>query len=326
MKPITRYLDGGIRAYHASSYGPLQIAATYHVENSDEHLSHAVSPALDKAVYTTSHGVVCINQSGLLWRYDFDYEDGNKDENDIDSLSECIFSLDGTYVWVYRADAMVDRGPDLLVLLDAKTGLELARKELDCAGQGALLVLHSDGYLLFDVGEGQDGAKIYRAKVLLSNNGDGTHPCYDIHLHDYGWKDRCLMDVAPGGRLFMTVDHGWEDVAFHDFDGGVRLRFPVEMFGHDYYGDDEAHMGWNGGFLDDDVAVVVVVGERDGEEWYCRYTVDLQLGKPGGHLETGSRDQEDLLTLGDGSWVVSGSDGGVVRLSREVQEGGREGL
>lgn len=323
MKPITRYLDGEIRAYHASSYGPLQIAATYTVETSDEHLSHAVSPALDKAVYTTSHGVVCINQSGLLWRYDYNDEDGHMDENDIDSVSECIFSLDGTYVWVYRGDAMVDRGPDLLVLLDAETGLELARKELDTAGQGALLVLHPDGYLLFDVGEGQDGAKMYRAKLLLSDNGDGTHPRYDIHLNDYGWNDRFLVDVAPDGRSFMTVDHGRADVAFHDFDGGVRLRFPVEMFGYDYFGDDEACIGWNGGFLDDDVAVVVVVGERDGKEWYCRHTVDLQLGKPGGHFGTGSRDQEDLLLLGDGSWVVSGSDGGVVRRSREVEEGER---
>jgi hypothetical protein len=69
----TRYQHGEIRAYLVSGsvYGPLEPAATYRVECSDEELNHAVAPDLDRAVYTTFHSVVCISQnSDLLWHYD----------------------------------------------------------------------------------------------------------------------------------------------------------------------------------------------------------------------------------------------------------------
>jgi hypothetical protein len=300
----TRYLHGEIRAYHVSGsvWGPLEPSATYRVECSDKELNHAVAPNLDRAVYTTSHSVVCISQNGdLLWHYDLEPRSIQRYLRD----PRCMFSLDGAWVWVYRPDAMADRGPDILVVLRADTGEEVARTELDSVGEGAELVLHPDGrHILLDVGEGQDGVKLYRAAFT----GD------DIDLHSYGWDDRFLLDVAPDGQWFMTVDHGRHDVAFHDcLSGEVVLRIPIEAFGYEYFGDDEAGMDWNGGFLNADIAVVTIAGEKDDEEWHRHYSIDLRTGTPRGHFEAYSRDNYDFEPLGDGTWVVSGPDGNAVR-------------
>lgn len=300
----TRYLRGKIRAYHVSDSvdGPIERAATYKVECSDKRLNHAVAPNLDRAVYTTSHSVVCINQnSDLLWNYDL----GPRSIQRYLGHPRCVFSLDGAWVWVYRPDVMADRGPDMLVVLRADTGQEVARTALDSVGEGANLALHPDGrHILLDVGEGQDGVKLYRAAFT----GD------DIDLHSYGWDDRCLVDVAPDGQWFMTVDHGQHDIAIHVFlSGEVVLRVPVETFGHEYFGDDEAGMAWNGGFLNADIAVVTIAGEKDDKEWHRHYSIDLRTGTPRGHFEAYSRDSYDFEPLGDGSWIVSGPDGSVVR-------------
>lgn len=300
----TRYLHGEIRAYHASGsvYGPLEPAATYRVECSDEQLSHAVAPNLDQAVYTTSHSVVCISQNNdLLWHYDLEPRSTQRHLRD----PRCLFSLDGAWVWVYRPDAMCGRGSDLLVVLRADTGEEVARTELDSVGEGAELALHPDGqHILLDVGEGQDGVKLYRAAFT----GD------DIDLHSYGWNDRCLIDLAPDGQWFMTVDQGRYDVTFHVFPSGkVVLQVPVETFGYEYFGDDEAGMEWNGGFLNADNAVVTIAGEKDDKEWHRHYIIDLRTGTPRGRFEAYSRDKYDFEPLGDGTWIVSGPDSGAVR-------------
>ena len=135
MKPtITRYLDGELRAYQIPGIvdkppGPL---VTYRIEPDDEVLSHAAAPDLERAVYTTRNKAICIGQdSDLLWLYELK-------PHTTQSLTrtECIFSLDGTLVWLYRPDAMTSRGPDLLVVLRADTGEVVAQKELDSVGQG----------------------------------------------------------------------------------------------------------------------------------------------------------------------------------------------
>ncbi|KAF7184636.1 hypothetical protein CNMCM7691_005879 [Aspergillus felis] len=227
--------------------------------------------------------------------------------------SNCAFSLDGAWVWVYRPDAMADRGPDILVVLRAETGEEVARTELDSVGQGAGLALHPDGrHVLLDVGEGQDGVKLYRAALT----GD------DIDLHSYGWDDRCLVDLSPDGRRFMTVDHGRYDIAFHVFPSGEEvLRLPVEAFGYEY-GVDEACMHWNGGFLSADIAVITIAGEKDDKEWHCHYSIDLRSGIPLGRFEAHSRDNYDFEPLGDGTWIVSGPDGSPVHCQSSMTLGG----
>ncbi|RAO72882.1 uncharacterized protein BHQ10_008894 [Talaromyces amestolkiae] len=300
----TRYLHGEICAYHVSEsgYGPVQPAATFRVECSSKRLGHAVAPNLDRAIYTTSHRVMCIRQNGdLLWHYDIE----PRSIQHCSGVPKCVFSLDGAWVWVYRPDAMAKRGPDTLVVLRADTGQEVARTELDSIGEGAKLALHPDGrHILLDVGEGQDGVKLYRAAFTGS----------DIDLHSYGWDDRCLVDVAPDGQWFMTVDHGQYDIAFHAFlSGEVVLQVPVETFGHEYFGEDEAGMAWNGGFLNANIAVVTIAGEKDDKEWHRHYSIDLRTGAPRGHFEAYSRDNYDFEPLGDGTWIVSGPDGGAIR-------------
>ena len=141
MKLITRYLDGAIRAYQVPGnvHGPLEPAATYRVESRE--LIHAVAPSLDRAVYATSHSMECISQnSDLLWHYNLEPRSTVRHV----PISKCAFSLDGSWVWVYRPDAMANRGPDILVVLRAETGEEVARTELGSVGEGAKIAPHPD--------------------------------------------------------------------------------------------------------------------------------------------------------------------------------------
>ncbi|KAJ5096461.1 hypothetical protein NUU61_005817 [Penicillium alfredii] len=266
MKLTTsRYLDGGVYAYQVSGSvdGPLEPIAIYPVKSEDEILNHAVAPNLDRATYATRHNVVCIDHDGSgIWRYSLEPRSARSSGHS----PSCVFSLDGNLVWVYRPDAMADRGPDMLV-----------------------------------VGEGQDGVRFYRASLT----GD------DMNLHPYEWIDRFLIDVAPDGQSFMTVDHGREDVAFHVFPSGeVISHLSVDDFGYEY---GESFMDWSGGFLDADRVIVSIVGETDNQEWHHHHSIDLRTGILLGRLEAHSRDSYDFEALGDGTWIVSDPGGKPVR-------------
>ncbi|OJJ59282.1 hypothetical protein ASPSYDRAFT_31890 [Aspergillus sydowii CBS 593.65] len=202
---------------------------------------------------------------------------------------------------------MNDRGPDLLVALDADLGDEDAWVELDSVGQGATFALHPDGRnILFSVGEGQDGVKMYRAVLAREDR--------EIDLHAYGSDDRCLIDMATDGRTFMTVEYGGRDAAFHAFPGAdVLLRLSVGDFGYEGDEGDEACVHYIGGFLELRIAVVTVKGETDGEEWLHYNTVDVHTGAHLGPLDAYSREDEDFQPLRDGTWIVSGADGNPVR-------------
>ncbi|KAL6408564.1 uncharacterized protein AUP68_08424 [Ilyonectria robusta] len=306
MKPTTtRYLDGEVRAYQVSDDvgGPLEPVATYRIEAADDILDHAVAPDLRRAAYTTRNSVVCIGQDGgVLWHYDLEPRSSQL----YGFTPSCDFSLDGTRLWVYRPDAMADRGDhDMLVVVRADTGEVLAEADLDTIGHGAQHVQHPDErHVLLEVGEGQDGVNIFRAALT----GDG------LDLHSYGWIDRCLVDVAPDGRCFMTVHHGQTgqtDVAFHAFpDGEVVLCLPVAAFG---YQGNEASIDWSGGFLDQDIAIVTIIGNTDDQEWRHHHRVDLRTGAPLGRFEAHSRHGDDFKPLGDGTWITSDRDGNPVR-------------
>lgn len=314
MKPaITRYRNRELRAYKIpdsvdEALGPV---VTYRVEPNDKVQSHAATPNLDRAVYTTRNKVTCVGQgSSLLWSY-------NLEPHTSEPLprTECIFSLDGDLLWLYRPDAMTDRGPDRIVVLLASTGEVVAQAELDTVGQGAQFVQHPDGrHVMLDVGEGQDGAKLFLA--TLTDSGG-------IDLHSYGWDDRALIDIAPNGQCFMTVDHGRDDVAFHAFPSGEEiLRLPTTAFGYEddedveYVEEDEeedSFVDWGGGFLNADIAVVVITGELDDGEWYHYYKVDLPAGESLGRFEAYSTKIDDFKPLGDGTWVASDLNGNPVR-------------
>lgn len=206
--------------------------------------------------------------------------------------------LGGTWVWLYRPDAVSDRGPDLLVVLRADTGEVVAQVELDTVGQAAQFVQHPDGsHVMLNVDEGQDGVKLF----LVSLNDGG------IDLHSYEWEDRALIDIAPNGQCFMTVDHGRSDFAFHTFPSGEEmLSLPVEAFSYEY-GDE--FIDWNGGFLNADFAVIVITGEVNDKEWHQYYKVDLRTGKSLGRFEAHSSEIDSFQTLSDDTWIVSDLNG-----------------
>jgi hypothetical protein len=197
---------------------------------------------------------------------------------------------------------MANRGPDMLVVLRADTGDVVAKVELDSVGHGAHLAQYPDGrHVLLGVGEGQDGAKIFRAALTYAG----------IDLYPYGWIDHCLVDLASDGRWFMTIDHSQTDVAFHNFpDGKIVLHLPVAAFG---YQDEKLFIDWRGGFLYPDIAIVTIMGRTDEQEWRHHHQANLRTGAPSDRFEASPQDGYDFELLGDGSWIISKPDSNLIR-------------
>ncbi len=218
----------------------------------------------------------------------------------------CVLSLNGRTVWVYRPDAMAGRNlPDQWVVLDAENGAVLARSDLETVGHGGQQYRHpTDEHVLLDIGEGQDGSVIYWASL-----SDGR-----LAPVRYPWADRVLIDLAPDGQQFMTVDHGQADVAFHTYPSGeMTATLQIEDFGHD---PDEVFLEWSGGYLSPDVAVATLVGEdEDGEEWFRHYRINVAAGRVEEELASNAEHAYDLQPLGDGSWLTTDPSGHPVRWS-----------
>ncbi|BFO18250.1 hypothetical protein SHKM778_46380 [Streptomyces sp. KM77-8] len=181
-----------------------------------------------------------------------------------------MLSLDGAVLWVYRPDVLADRDrPDQWVSLDAGTGAVIAQVDLETVGHGGQQLLHpASDQVFLDVGEGQDGSVIYRASLAEGR----------MDLVCYPWSDRCLIDLSPDGRQFMTVDHGQADVAIHTYrDGEVTFTLSVGAFGQD---PDETYVEWSGGYLSPDTVIVTLTGEtEDEQEWFRHYRVDARSGQ-----------------------------------------------
>ncbi|MFJ3671397.1 hypothetical protein ACIPSE_33535 [Streptomyces sp. NPDC090106] len=306
-KVITRCPDERILAYVVEdACGTLEPAAVFHPRPGDEVVESVVGPDLERVVYTTLNSVVCLTRAGdVLWSTDFeprsDVRHGHR--------PDCALSLDGRTVWVYRPDAMADRGAaDQWVVHEADSGAVLARWDVGTVGHGAEHHLHpTDGSVYLDIGEGQDGSVILRGGI----GADGVP-----EFMTYPWQDRCLMGVAPSGRQFMTVDHDQADVAFHQHPGGeVLFTLPVEAFGYD---PDESFVEWTGGYLTDDTAVVALGGEDEDadDDWFRYHLVDVRTGAVGGELKVEVSNPYRLVLLGDGSWLTGEPDGHPVRRFR----------
>ncbi|MFE7335068.1 MULTISPECIES: hypothetical protein [Streptomyces] len=309
-KVITRHHDGRIHAYVVDSgaHGTLEPAAVFRPRAGDEVVESAVRHDLERVVYTTLNGVVCLTRAGdPVWASDFeprsDVRHGHR--------PGCALSADGRTVWVYRPDAMAGRaGEDQWVVHDADSGVVLARRELGTVGHGGGHHVHPvDGSVYLDIGEGQDGVVVLRGTAEVVG-GDGT-----AAFTTYPWHDRCLIDLAPSGRQFMTVDHGQADVSFHRHpDGEVLFTLPVESFGYD---PEETFLEWSGGYLTEDTAVVTLGGEsEDEEEWFRHHLVDVRTGTPGGAITVEATGPYEMVPLGDGSWLTDGPGGHPVRRSR----------
>ncbi|WAU82972.1 hypothetical protein O1Q96_26790 [Streptomyces sp. Qhu-G9] len=304
---ITRHRDGSIHAYvtHPGTLGPLEPVAVFQPRPGDDVVESAVRPDLERVVYTTLDRVVCLTRTGdLAWASAFEPHSGRLHGH----RPGCALSLDGRTAWIYRPDAMAGRrNADQWVAHDLGSGAVLACQELETAGHGAGHHVHPvDGSVYLDVGEGQDGSVILRSAA-----GHGGRP----EFVTYPWRDRCLIDLAPDGQQFMTVDHGQADVAFHRHPSGdVLFTLPVEAFGYD---PDETFVEWSGGYLTPDTAVVALGGEgHDEEEWFRHHLIDVRTGTLGGEIAVEVTTPYELVPLGDGSWLTDGPDGAPLRCSR----------
>jgi hypothetical protein len=254
-------------------------------------------------------GLVCATQTELtrlardgrvLWRVDLGPSAGER----VNSRVSCGFSADGELVWVYLPDALMDRGPDRLLVVDEATGTTLATATLSTAGHGAAFHAHPDGSMVVEIGEGQDGVPIFACRLA-----DET-----LSVKAFPWFDRVLIGFSPDGSQFMTVDHSSQkNVAFHSYpDGKKRHKLGLRAFGKQ---PKETAIEWAGGYLDANVAVVVLSGynEKADEDWTRHYLVDPARGKVRGEWDMGTSDVYDIQPLGDGTWLRQSKDGPLER-------------
>lgn len=302
LQVITRLVNGRICAYDlaAGEMGVLSPAMVWPPSPGDDVIDH-VAADLQRAYYTTLNAVVCVTTDGVeVWRSGLEPESVRRHGH----KPGCVLSLDGRVVWVYRPDAMAGRNrPDQWVALDAGSGAVIAQADLQTVGHGGVQLLHeTSGHVLLDVGEGQDGSVIFRASLTEAG----------MDLFSYPWDDRCLIDLSPDGRHFMTVDHTQADMAIHTYpEGEVAFTLPVDAFDHD---PDEAYVEWCGGYLSPDTVTVTVTGEtEDEEEWFRHYRVDATSGQVQAEFDGGGEHPYDIHPLGDGTWLTTDPSGHPIR-------------
>ncbi|CAL9675687.1 hypothetical protein SUDANB15_07744 (plasmid) [Streptomyces sp. enrichment culture] len=303
LQVVTRLVDGSICAYDlaADVRGVLSPVMVCRPSTEDVVVDHAVSTDLQRVYFTTLNAIVCVTADGAeVWRSEFE----PRSDQQFGHRPSCVLSLDGLVVWVYRPDAMAGRDrSDQWVAVDAGTGAVIAQADLDTVGHGGQQLLHQAGdQVLLDVGEGQDGSVIYRASVTEDR----------MDLVRYPWNDRCLIDLSPDGRRFMTVDHGQGDVAVHTYpDGEVTFTLSADAFGHD---PDETYVEWSGGYLDQDTVIVTLAGEtEDEQEWFRLYRVDVSSGQVQAEFDAHAENPYDIQPLGDGSWLTTDQSGHPIR-------------
>lgn len=285
-------VEGRLCGYDvAAPVGPLRPVVVFEPVAGDEIVEGVISADRRWAVYTTLHATVCVAEGGSeIWRWDFEPAATEKHGHS----PGCVLAQGDREVWVYRADAMAGRGPDLWAVLDAANGEVLASTELETVGHGATQIAHpSDGHVLLNVGEGQDGTIIYLGALRDR-----------LELTRFPWDDRVLIGLAPDGTRFMTVDHSQGDVAFHSHpDGTVLFSLDVDAFGKDA---EDVFVEWAGGFLTAETAVVALVGD---EEWFGHFLVDVTTGTVVGEFASDAEDAEDVRPLGNGSWLTTSRSG-----------------
>jgi hypothetical protein len=262
---------------------------------------HAVTRSRDRLIYATDTAVLKVDPDG---REEWRFELGARGPKCGVSFTDVELSADDSLVWIYAPNAMADRGrEDEWIVLDAATGELRDRHTLPTVGHGGDQYPLSDGRMLLEIGEGQDGLQIYLGMP-------GAEP------HDYAWGDRSLHGVSPDETRFVTVDHDAEDLAVHAFPGGeVLFRCTLSAFG---FRDDEedVFVEWSPGFLDDDTVIAVISGIDDEEdtEWWRHFRVDARTGEVLGELEITTVNQYDMEVLGDGTYVITDTDGTLRRM------------
>ncbi|TDC62342.1 hypothetical protein E1200_26145 [Actinomadura sp. GC306] len=277
---------------------------------------HAAAPDLECAAYTTDDALICVGRDGgIRWRSDFDAAP----ERYMNGAAACAFSLRGDVVWLYRPDLAM-KGPghtDQWLAFDAATGAVLGQVDLGSTGHGAYHFVHPDGeQILLNVGQGQDGARVYRAR--LDDTG--------IVVSEYVW-DATLFDLSPDGGRVMTVREVrgglLEELVIRTFpEGREDVVVSAEALGYDEDRYETFFIGYIVGYLDADTAIVSVHGElaedEDDEEaqdldFHHNQLVDVRTGRVLGPMPSEFFSRNDVMPLGDRSWLTVGSNGGWYR-------------
>jgi hypothetical protein len=302
VRVFSRKDDRGVEVYDAE----LNLVRTFSVpprstfkEPGSE--GHAVPESRDRLFYATDTAVLRVGPEGHEeWRFEL----GARGPKCGVSYTDVALSGDDDLVWVYAPNVMADRGrDDEWIVLDAATGQLRARYELPTAGHSGDQFALRDGRMMLEVGEGQDGIQIYLA-------GPGAEP------RDYGWGDRSLHGISPDETRFVTVGHDSDVLAVHEFPSGdVRFECGLADLGFDE-DEDDIFLEWSPGFLDDDTVIAVVYGlvEDEDTEWWRHFRVDARTGEVLGELEVTTINQYDLDTLGDGTYVITDTDGTLRRM------------
>ncbi|MDR6323726.1 hypothetical protein [Actinoplanes couchii] len=293
---ISRFEEHGVDVYDAE----LTLVHTFPLARTPQTHAYSVARARDRMAWAGEESVTCVDTAGAeVWRFELGPGDGAGD-----ARTDVAFADDDGHVWLYSPDVNGGRGgEDHWIVLDGATGAEVARHALPTAGHGGSHLCLGDGRMLLEVGEGQDGTFCFAA-------GPGT----ELTRIDV-WVNRVPVDVSPDQRQIMTVDHEQDDVAFHDVTYFAETaRIPLSAFGDWEFG--TAAVEWTGGFLTAETAIVVVSGEHEETEetWWKHFTVDTRAGSVTGEMPISTIDEYDLTPLGDGTYVITDTDGTVRRM------------
>jgi hypothetical protein len=306
---VSRVRDGELLVFdlESAAEGGTAACAVFPVPGKEERGCAVCSPDGSFAAYCTAYEAARVGCDGsVAWRARFEAPPTPLSA----AWSDCVASRDGTQVWVYRPDAMLDRGEDTWLVLDARDGAVLAQTTLPTVGQGAHHVPLPDGSMLLEVGEGQDGVYLFRGHLESGA----------LAVHEFDFDGRCLIGASPSGGEFMSVGHAQRDATFHRTADGAEIgSVDVERIAAGVPAlVGAAYVSWNGGYLTDDSALIIIDGEQDGDghggAWHRAVHVDIPSGALSEVAVPFHRDC-DVHGLGDGTWITVEPDGSLARWS-----------
>ncbi len=261
----------------------------------------AVAPDLSFAVFSGQHAIRATDQRGeVRWERRHDSWDSGS--------GSAAVTADGRSVWAtvpgpQPTAAPWEYGGDEWLVLDAATGEQIGKATLDCAAAGSLHSLHPDAtHVGLSVGEGQDGSPSYWGSL---DNGTLT-------VRTFGDRDRALLDVAPDGRGFLTVQHLLGDVAVHDFaDDAVTAEIDAAgLLAHAGHHVEDASFHYQAGYLTADtiIASAYEIHERGGSQEHQHWILDGRTLAPVGRVAYPTTPGTDLWALRDGTWLTADRD------------------
>ncbi|MGW7043552.1 hypothetical protein ACWGDT_12725 [Streptomyces avermitilis] len=281
---------------------------------------YAVAPTGDLAVFAGPHALRAVDRTGAVrWELQhrcwagceghaaFDEYAGDRDHR-FASGGSAGFSADGALVWAHiRGPLAQDRvaraaGGEEWLVVDAAEGGVLARAQTRTAAAGSVHVPHPDpSQMGLTIGEGQEGSP------LRWGRWDGR----TLTVDSFGDEDRVLMAVSPSGGRLLTVTHDQDTLAVHRAtDGSVQAALgadavPRHQEAEPDNDDAEVFFDYEGGFLDEDTAVVGTV-ESDEEFGAGRHwLVDVTGMRVAAQLTYPFSVSGLPRALGDGTWYTA---------------------